>query len=135
MRRASRSKPTNHNYLPSKESTMNRNIAFAFVLATAAAGNAFADDITVETTPFVSTMTRAEVQADMQQARSSGIDPWAQDYDQLAGFRSERTRADVTAEYTAERASVSALNGEDSGSVYLAGREPQQPTSHMAAAK
>ena len=114
---------------------MSRNLAIALVLATAAAGNAFADDITVETTPFVSTMTRAEVQADMQQARSSGVDPWAQDYDQLAGFRSERTRADVTAEYTAERASVSALNGEDSGSVLLASRDLPSPVAHIAAAE
>jgi hypothetical protein len=114
---------------------MNRNLAIALVLATAAAGNAFADDITVESTPFVSTMSRAQVQADMQQARAAGIDPWSQTYDQLAGFRSERTRAEVTAEYTAERASVSAFNGEDSGSVYLASHEPQQPASHLAAAE
>jgi hypothetical protein len=114
---------------------MNRNIAFALVLATAAAGNAFADDITVENTPFQSTMTRAEVRADMQQARASGIDPWAQDYDQLADFRSERTRADVTAEYTAERDYVAAFNGEDSGSVKLASRDLPSPVAHIAAAE
>ena len=114
---------------------MNRKIAFAFVLATAAAGTAFADDITVEATPFMSTMSRAEVQAEMQQARSSGIDVWAQDYDQLAAFRSERTRADVSAEYTAERDRVAALNGEDSGSVYLARNDLPQPVTHVAAAE
>jgi len=112
---------------------MNRKTAFAFVLATAAAGTAFADDITVEATPFVSTMTRAEVMADLQQARASRIDPWAQDYDQLAAFHSERSRADVTAEYTAERDHVAALNGEDSGSVYLARHDMPAPVRVAAA--
>ena len=115
---------------------MNRNIAFAFVLATAAAaGTAFADDITVETTPFVSTMTRAEVRAEMQQARAAGINPWAQDYDQLAAFHAERSRADVTAEYTAGRDQVAALNGEDSGSVYLARGPLPAPVTQVALAR
>jgi hypothetical protein len=114
---------------------MNRNLAIALVLATAAAGNAFADDITVEATPFQSTMARAQVQAEMQQARAAGIDPWSQTYDQLAGFRSERSRADATAEYTAERASVAAFNGEDSGSVQLASRDLPSPVAHIAAAE
>jgi opacity protein-like surface antigen len=114
---------------------MNRHFAIALVLATAAVGNAFADDITVEATPFQSTMSRAEVQADMQQARASRIDPWAQDYDQLAAFRSERSRADVTAEYTADRDSVAAFNGEDSGSVKLASRDLPAPIAHIAAAE
>ncbi|MCG2594386.1 DUF4148 domain-containing protein [Ramlibacter sp. XY19] len=113
---------------------MNRNIAFAFVLATAAAaGTAFADDITLEPTQFVSTLTRAEVRAEMQQARAAGTGAWAPDYDQLAGFRSERSRADVTADYTAERDHVAALNGEDSGSVYLARSDMPQPIRVAAA--
>jgi hypothetical protein len=134
-RSASPAKPTAPNEITSKESTMNRHFACALVIATAAAGNAFADDITMETTPFNSTMDRAQVQSELQQARASGIDPWSQTYDPLAGFRSERTRAEVSAEYTAGRARVSAFNGEDSGSVYLARHEPQQPASHMAAAE
>jgi hypothetical protein len=78
-------------------------------------------------------MSRAEVQADLQQFRASGIDPWSQSYDQLAGFRSERTRAEVTAEYTAERDQVAAMNGEDSGSIYLARHDLPQPASQLAA--
>ena len=104
---------------------MNRHIAIFLLVAAAAAGNVYADDITVETTPFVSTMSRAEVQADLQQFRASGSDPYSED--QLAGFRSERSRADVTAEYIAERDQVSAFNGEDSGSVMLARRDTQRP--------
>ena len=113
---------------------MNRTFALSLVLAAAAAGNAFADDITIETTPFVSTMSRAEVQAELAQARASGIDPWAQDYDHLAGFRSERSRAEVTAEYTAERDIVAALNGEDSGSMHLAQGDLPAPVAAQVAA-
>lgn len=50
---------------------MNRKLALALVIATAAAGNAFADDITVETVPFRSTATRAEVQAQYIAARDA----------------------------------------------------------------
>ena len=114
---------------------MNRNFAIALVLATAAAGNAFADDITVEATPFVSSMSRAEVQAQVQQARASGVDVWADSYDQLATFHSERSRADATAEYIAERDSVMAFNGEDSGSVRLARGDLPQPVTQLAAAE
>jgi len=119
---------------------MNRNFAIALVLATAAAGNAFADDITVEATPFVSSMTRAEVQAQVQQgqvqqARAAGLDVWADSYDQLAAFHSERSRADATAEYIAERDSVMAFNGEDSGSVRLALGDLPAPVTHLAAAE
>jgi hypothetical protein len=50
---------------------MNRKFALALVIATAAAGNAFADDITVETVPFKSSVTRAEVQAQYVAARDA----------------------------------------------------------------
>lgn len=50
---------------------MNRQLALALVIATTAAGNAFADDITIETTAFRSTATRAEVQAQYIAARDA----------------------------------------------------------------
>ena len=112
---------------------MNRTLALSLVLAAAAAGNAFADDITPEPS-FVSTLGRAEVQAELQQARASGIDVWAQDYDHLAGFRSERSREEVTAEYTAERDMVAAMNGEDGGSMQLAQHELPAPVAAQVAA-
>jgi hypothetical protein len=115
---------------------MNRNYALALVLvlATAAAGNAFADDITVDPTPFVSTMSRADVKAELQQFRNSGIDPWSQTYDQLAGFRSDRTRAEVTAAYIAQRDRVAAFNGEDSGSMFMARATDASPVDTDVAA-
>lgn len=102
---------------------MNRHFALALVTAAAAvaaASPAFADDITIDPTPFTSTRSRAEVIGEMQQFRRAGINPWADEYNPLAGFRSDRTREQVTLEYQATRASVAALTGEDSGSMYLA---------------
>ena len=101
---------------------MIRKTLAAALVAALSAGAAFADDITVETTPFVSTKSRAEVQAELQQFQRSGVNPWAQNYDQLQSFRSGTTRAQVTAEYLASRNEVSALTGEDSGAAWLATR-------------
>ena len=84
----------------------------------AAAGSAFADDITIEATPFVSTRSRAEVIAEMQQARTE-VNPWADSYDQLQAFHGTMSRAEVVAEYLLSRDEVQAFNGEDSGSMYL----------------
>lgn len=100
---------------------MNRHL-FASLLALAAVGStgaAFADDITIDPHPFVSTLTRADVQAQLQQYKAAGVNPWSTSYNPLARFTSTRTRAEVTAEYLQSRAEVAALNGEDSGSVYL----------------
>lgn len=102
---------------------MNRNIALSLVLC--AAGAVQADDITPEP-PFTSTLTRAEVIADMQQFRRSGIDPWALDYNPLAAFRGDRMSAQLRDEYIADRARVAALHGEDSGSMSMARRDVPQ---------
>ena len=103
---------------------MNRNIAIALVFA-AATGTSFADDITVDTTPFISTATRAEVQAQLKSFQQSGVNPWSNRYNPLAQFSSQRTRAAVTAEYTSARDQVAAFNGEDSGSAYLAAHDSE----------
>ncbi len=113
---------------------MNRKTALALVIASAAATQAFADDPTIVEDHFVSTATRADVIAEMQQFRQSGIDPWADAYNPVAQMRSDLTRAEVTAEYLRSRDMVNALNGEDSGSVYLARREGAQPQATQLAA-
>lgn len=95
---------------------MNRKIAFALVLAAAAAGNAFADDITIDANANVSSRTRAEVQAELAQFKQLGVNPWSIGYDALRGFQSTRTRADAKGEYVASRQQVAAMTGEDSGS-------------------
>ncbi len=100
---------------------ISRNIATALVVATAAfAGTAFADDITIDNTPFASSKTRAEVQADLLQFRNAGTSPWSIQYNPLRTFKSDTTRAQVTAQYVNSRDQVAALNSEDSGSAYLA---------------
>ena len=108
---------------PHESTDMKRNLPFASLVAAIAlgySGVARADDITIDPTPFVSTASRADVRAELEAYRKSGVNPWARSYNPLRHFRSERTRAEVTAEYIAERKAVAALNGEDSGSQYLA---------------
>ena len=113
---------------------MNRNIALALILASTGAV-AYADDITMDPVPFTSTLTRAQVKQDLREHRQAGINPWADDYNPLAQFHSTLTREQVTAEFMLSRDSVAALNGEDSGSVYLAQRETiVKPGTHLAAA-
>ncbi|HSV51432.1 MAG TPA: DUF4148 domain-containing protein [Burkholderiaceae bacterium] len=102
---------------------MNRNIASALVLAfsAVAAGNALADDITIDTTPFVSSKTRAEVQAELVQYKKAGINPWSTSYNPVAYFRAEKSRDQVRTELAAARVSgeLDNLYREDSGSAYL----------------
>jgi hypothetical protein len=111
---------------------MNRNIAAALI-ALAAASSALADDITIDTTPFVSTRSRAEVQAELQQYRQSDTDVWAQDYDQLAGFHSTQTRAQVTADFLQSREQAAALVAEDSGSAMLAAAQVRNASVRVLA--
>jgi hypothetical protein len=100
---------------------MNRKLASAFVIAAAAvAGNAFADDITLDTTPFTASKSRVEVQAELAQYKAAGVNPWSTQYNPLKQFKSAKSREQVVAEYVAARDEVAALNGEDSGSGYLA---------------
>ena len=102
---------------------MNRYLTtIAIAIAAAYAGPSFADDITIETTPFVSTKSRAEVQADLQQYRAAGVDPSSDSYDPLKTFRSTLTRQQVTAGFLASRDEVEAFTSEDSGSEYLSER-------------
>lgn len=105
---------------------MTRNIALvieiaAGVAAVAAAvaitsGKAFADDITIDNTPFVSTRSRAEVQAEI---KTGANDEWTMQFNQSAQIKGAYTREEARAEYVAARNEVNSLNGEDSGSFYL----------------
>lgn len=69
---------------------------------------------------FNGTRTVADVQAELAQFKAAGVNPWSIQYNPLKQFKSERTRAEVQAEYIAQRNLVAALNAEDSGSSYLA---------------
>ncbi len=99
----------------------------AFAAFAAFAGTAArADDITIDNTPFHSTRTRAEVQAELAQYQKAGVNPWSTRYNPLAQFKSGTTRDEVVAEYKADRDAVAAINGEDSGSAYFAQIRPAQ---------
>ena len=103
---------------------MNRTLAIA-AIAIAAASSAFAESPIVDSTTFVSSRGRAEVQAELQQYKASGVNPWAQGYNQLRGFQSGKTRAQVTADYLQSRDATAAFTGEDSGSAWLSARTPE----------
>lgn len=122
---------------------MNRNMRSAIAMATAiaaiaaaaaiASGNAFADDITVETTPFVSTATRAEVQGAIYKSRDlARHSEWTLQHNQAPQVKSSYTPAQARAEYVAERDRVRALTAEDSGSNYqVFGNFRGSPTNVM----
>jgi hypothetical protein len=96
------------------------SLAFATTVAAAAAilsSNAYADDITLENTPFVSSKTRAEVQAELKTPYQGGY-PWSSQY-KMHPVNSTMTSEQVLQEYKMSRGEVSALTGEDSGSAYF----------------
>ena len=112
---------------------MNRILAASLALAVATlAGTARADDITVETTPFVSSLSRAEVAGQLQQFRTSGVNPWSNTYNPLRGFQSSASRAQVTADFLRSRDETAALTAEDSGAAYLAARAPVASSAVVA---
>lgn len=98
--------------------------AAAFACATLiAASPAYAETPTIDTTPFVSTRTRDEVRSElMQQAElaRSGAREWAMQQNGPRVLASGFTSAQAKQRYIAAREEVSALTGEDSGSMYLA---------------
>lgn len=116
---------------------MNRRIIISIAAAAAGtfAGAAFAESplAGVETKPFVSSKSRAEVVAELQDFKRSGVNPWSMSYNPLRTFQSTTTREAVAADYLKSRDQVAAFNGEDSGSAYLA-RNGQQPSpdEHIA---
>lgn len=88
-------------------------------LAAAASFGAHADeaDASQYAVQFQGTLTRAQVQAEL--AQNTGTSPWSTQYNPLAQFKSNRSRAEVQGEYLASRDEVAALNSEDSGSASL----------------
>lgn len=124
---------------------MNRNalsamatsaLAAAALLAVAAIAStpAYADDITVDPQPFTSTRTRAEVSAELKTPHPGG-NPWSGQYNMFQA-RSAATTAQVQGEYVANRDTVWALCGEDSGSAHMMAQGPAtSPARAMGAAR
>ena len=101
---------------------MTRTLIAAIALV--AASSAFAESPSIATTNFIGAKSRTQVQAELQQYKSAGVNPWAQSYNPLRGFQSAKTRAQVTAEYLQSRNETAALTREDSGSAWLSVRTP-----------
>jgi len=112
---------------------MNRTLiaAIAFV----AASSAFAESpLAGGDTQFTGSRSRADVQAELQQYKAAGVNPWSQSYNPLRAFHSTRTRAQASAEYLQSRDEVAALNGEDSGSSWLAAQARRSAPPVLAGA-
>jgi hypothetical protein len=106
-------------YPPLQEYIVNRKTASVFFATTLSiAGFAYADDITMDTTPFSSTKSRDEVRADLKKPFVGGY-PWSSSYKQAAPKDSTYTNGQARTEYLSSRDEVRALNGEDSGAAYL----------------
>ena len=103
---------------------MNRTIAIAAIAAIAlvAASSAFAESPLSGDQPFAAARSRAEVQAELQQYKTFGVNPSSQSYNQLRDFQSTKTRAQVTAEFLQSRNVAAALTSEDSSSAFLSAR-------------
>jgi hypothetical protein len=106
----------------------------SLVLAASFAGSAYAESPLEVTDNFSSSRTRAEVQAELAAYKKAGVNPWSMSYNPLRTFKSATTPEAVRAEFLASREQVRQLNGEDSGSSYLAqGRLPGVPANTAVA--
>jgi hypothetical protein len=98
-------------------------VAAATLAASLISGAALAETPTIDTTPFVSMRSRAEVRAEVLHARgevSAAGTEWALQQNGSQPLMAGLSRSQVTAEYIATREQVRAMNAEDSGSSQLA---------------
>lgn len=113
---------------------MNAKLVLSsMLLAAGFAGNALADEY-VAVEPFVGSKTRAEVRAELDAFKRSGVNPWSQTYNQVANFTSTTTQAAVVADFLESRDEVRAFTGEDSGSSHLAQARLSGGSASVAAA-
>jgi len=118
---------------------MMNKLTLVAALSLVAAGAAFADDPTPDNTASaLSLKSRAQVQAELVQARADGsAKAWSTSYNPLALAKSEKTRAQVQAELAATQGDslARALVGEDSGSFALSRIKPARQAAPLLAAK
>ena len=110
----------------------SRTLIVAALAAVAFGAQADEADGSQYATQFNSTKTRAEVQAELSQFKAAGTSPWSIQYNQLAKFKSERSRDAVQADYVANRDAVAAMTSEDSGSAYLAHHDAAPSFTRLA---
>lgn len=96
--------------------------AAAVAVALLSPRNAFAESTAEYTSPFVSTLSRAEVRAElMGQSRLLRTDSseWALQSNQPVALQNPHTPEQARSEYKAARQEVLAVTAEDSGSAYF----------------
>lgn len=108
-------------------------VAFAAQAESPDRSGQFAHSVTaspaaVQTVGFPAERAKATHQA----APGNSANPWSTRYNPLDGFQSQRTRAEVTADYIANRDRVAAFTSQDSGSAYLSANRGQQAPSVLA---
>ena len=102
--------------------TLAATTAAAALLAAIGANSAYAETPTIDTTPFVSTRSRADVQAELmgnRQMLSAAASEWTMQHNQVPQLNSGYTTQQAKAQYKAARDEVSAMTSEDSGSSYF----------------
>jgi hypothetical protein len=114
------------------------SLVVALTLGVALVGAAYAESPTIDTYQSVaSTKTRADVQAELAQAKRDGsIKVWSTSYNPLTVAKSVKSRTEVLAELKAAQSSgeLSAFTSEDSGSAHLARAvRPGSPTTRVLA--
>jgi hypothetical protein len=87
--------------------------------------------------PAVSSVTRAQVQAELAQAKRDGaLRVWSTSYNHMAAMKSVKTRAEVRAEVAGtDHAALAAMSGEDSGSFALSRQRPAASAGTVLAAR
>jgi hypothetical protein len=104
-----------------------RTMILAATMAAFASGATLAQEATYDyPASAASSVTRAQVQAELAQARIDGsMRVWSTSYNHMAAVKSVKTRDEVRAEVLAERraatgaVTAAAITGEDSGSFAL----------------
>ena len=106
-----------HHNLPSAIAAAAVMTLALLAVAAITCAPAYADDITVEQSPFVSSRTRDEVSAELKTPYPGG-NPWSGAYDMFQA-RSTATSEQIQGEYVVTRDRANAFQGEDSGSAHL----------------
>ena len=115
---------------------MNRNFTSALAFATTAAAavvlsviassNARADEISMDTSRFVSSTSRADVRSGVL-GQSATLRANSSEYQRTPVLqKSDYTSKQAKSDYIADRAAVNAMNAEDSGAAYYA-RQVRSP--------
>jgi hypothetical protein len=114
------------------------SVAAATLAAALMSGNALAEGPISDQQPFVGSLSRAEVKAELMKDRqlvSSYGSEWNLQQHAAVQPASSTTRAQVRAEYIAAREQVRAMTAEHGGSGYFAFTPMTTPTSTLIASE